>query len=604
MRLPRLMPRTIRGRVTAVAVMIVAVALGLAGYVTVRLQERVLTDRVEDTLSARGDDLTAGVRAGTLSTTLDSTGREGGLAQIVDPSGKVVAATPNASGAPPIVAIRPPPGREVMVRVDRLPIDDEAFLVLAQTVVGPAGPRTVLVAESLDAVASAREALIPIIAVGLPVILLLVGSVTALALRRALQPVERARREVEAIGSDRLDRRLTPLGTGDEIDRLTTTMNDLLDRLAAAYRREQQFVGDASHELRSPLASIRAQLEADLEDPARADPLRTEAGVLEEVSRLEGLVDALLALARTRRGRVSPPTLLDLDDIVLDELRRLRPGAVALGTAGVSAGQVRGDRGDLERAVRNLLDNAVRHARSRVDVTLAERGGRVVLTVANDGDPVPPGERERMLRPVRAHRRRSSALRRRRRRPGPRHRARDRGAARRDDRRQPRSPGRGPVRRDPPGRCRGGPGGSPCRGATWPAPSPSGGVEPDQGVSSSSGSRPWKPVSSFAVPPLDALLADAPAEEDVASTAAGGEVADARVEVAHHDAPALDLGEPPAEDQRGLGEALAVRTPAVAAGGRDEAGGQLAVGDHRPRALSSRMSFSSGPISAEASSSV
>jgi signal transduction histidine kinase len=397
MRVPSPVPRTIRGRVTAVAVVIVAVALGLAGYVTVRLQEQVLTDRVEDTLSARGADIAAGVTSGTLSVVLDSTGQEGGLAQVVDASGTVVAATPNAAGARPVVADRPPPGRQVVTRVGRLPIDDEPFLVLARTVAGPSGPRTVLVAESLDAVESARAALVPIIAVGLPVILLLVGSVTALALRRALQPVERARREVEAIGSDRLDRRLTPLGTGDEIDRLTMTMNDLLDRLAAAYRREQQFVGDASHELRSPLASIRAQLEADLVDPARADPLRTETGVLEEVSRLEGLVDALLALARDQGAPSPPPTLLDLDDIVLDELRRLRPGAIALGTAGVSAGQVRGDRGDLERAVRNLLDNAVRHARSRVDVTLAEHRGRVLLTVANDGDPVPPAERERIF---------------------------------------------------------------------------------------------------------------------------------------------------------------------------------------------------------------
>jgi signal transduction histidine kinase len=255
----------------------------------------------------------------------------------------------------------------------------------------------VLVAESLDAVESARRALVPIIAVGLPVILLLVGSVTALALRRTLQPVERARREVEAIGSDRLDRRLTPLGTGDEIDRLTMTMNELLDRLAAAYRREQQFVGDASHELRSPLASIRAQLEADLADPARAKPLQTEAGVLDEVSRLEGLVDALLALARDQGAPTPPPILLDLDDIVLDELGRLRPGDVALETAGVSAGQVRGDRGDLERAVRNLLDNALRHARSRVEIALTEGGGRVVLTVANDGDPIPPDEQERIF---------------------------------------------------------------------------------------------------------------------------------------------------------------------------------------------------------------
>ena len=397
MRVPRPLPRTIRGRVTAVAVAVVAVALGLAGYATVRVQEQVLSDRVEDALNARGDDLAAGVTSGTLEGVLDSTGQEGGLAQVVGAGGRVVAATPNARGIPPVVAVRPPPGRQLMVRVARLSIDNEPFLVLARTVAGPSGPRTVLVAESLDPVESAREALIPIIAVGLPVILLLVGSVTALALRRALQPVERARREVDAIGTDRLDRRLTPLGTGDEVDRLTLTMNDLLDRLAAAYRREQQFVGDASHELRSPLASIRAQLEADLENPAGADPLRTETGVLEEVSRLEGLVDALLALARDQGAPSPPPTLLDMDDIVLDELRRLRPGTITVGTAGVSAGQVRGDRGDLERAVRNLLDNALRHARSRVDVTLAELDGRVVLTVANDGDPVAPAERERIF---------------------------------------------------------------------------------------------------------------------------------------------------------------------------------------------------------------
>ncbi|HZM30869.1 MAG TPA: HAMP domain-containing sensor histidine kinase, partial [Acidimicrobiales bacterium] len=215
---------------------------------------------------------------------------------------------------------------------------------------------------------------------------------------RALRPVESIRAQVAEIGgSGRIDRRIPEPAGHDEVWRLARTMNEMLERLQAAAGRQRRFVADASHELRSPLASLRTQLEVGRDYAHRGD-----GGVddqLAEVERMERLVGDLLLLAKADERRLvvrSRP--LDLRAVVLDEAERARAQArVRLDTAAVTPATVHGDPEGLARVVRNLLENATRYARERVELTLAEHDGRVELSVADDGPGIPAEARERVF---------------------------------------------------------------------------------------------------------------------------------------------------------------------------------------------------------------
>ena len=158
------------------------------------------------------------------------------------------------------------------------------------------------VGASLEDVNESTGALIRALAVGVPAVAVALALLVWLLVGRTLAPVEGIRAEVAAIGASELHRRVPRPGTGDEIDGLAETMNGMLDRLEGASERQQQFVADASHELRSPLTRIRAEIEVDLANPERADPQATLRSVLAEATELEGLADDLLVLARTDAG--------------------------------------------------------------------------------------------------------------------------------------------------------------------------------------------------------------------------------------------------------------------------------------------------------------
>jgi signal transduction histidine kinase len=176
------------------------------------------------------------------------------------------------------------------------------------------------------------------------------------------------------------------------VARLAHTMNAMLERLAGSAERQRRFVADAAHELRSPLARIRAELEVDAAHPATADPAATQVSVLEQTVALQRLVDDLLLLARGDAGVPDPDRAgsVDLDDVV-GRLAVVRRGCGArIDLRCVAPVQVRGDEAQLARAVANLVDNAVRYARTTVTVALRDAGGTAVLTVADDGPGVPP----------------------------------------------------------------------------------------------------------------------------------------------------------------------------------------------------------------------
>lgn len=293
-----------------------------------------------------------------------------------------------------LIETRPEPTAGALRDVSRFAIDTRWV-----------GGAEILVAADTSDVARSVEQVEVILWVAAPAMAALAALVTWLLTGRALRPVDRMTERVRAINAGTLHERVPSPGTGDEIDRLAGTMNSMLGRIESHDVRLRQFVTDAAHELRTPVAVLRAEAEVALRAGAGASAPDLASGVLAESLRLQRTVDDLLVLARhdeTRPddgaagGRPRPGEEIDLDDVVLAEAARAR--AAPVDVSGVSAGRVAGSADSAARVVAHLLDNAARHARSRVAVALrAEPSGEVVLAVDDDGEGIAAEDRLRIF---------------------------------------------------------------------------------------------------------------------------------------------------------------------------------------------------------------
>ncbi|MFD3924002.1 ATP-binding protein [Streptomyces sp. NPDC058595] len=256
------------------------------------------------------------------------------------------------------------------------------------------GPYVVHVGASLGPQQSAVAATQIAMLIGLPALLVVVGGVTWLVTRRALKPVEGIRREMAAItASEDLSRRVPEPGTHDEVAKLARTTNETLTALEASVERQRRFVADASHELRSPIASLRTQLEVGVAHPELLDV----PGAVTDTVRLQQLAADLLLLARLDAGEQAGRTRLDLAALVREEVSQRSADRIpVLPDVGGSA-EVAGSRGQLARVLGNLLDNAQRHAAGEIRATVRREGAQVVLAVSDDGAGVPEEERERIF---------------------------------------------------------------------------------------------------------------------------------------------------------------------------------------------------------------
>ncbi len=229
-----------------------------------------------------------------------------------------------------------------------------------------------------------------------PVLVAGVGGLTWMVTGRTFLPVAAITNQVERISDDRLDERVPVPQSRDEVAHLAKTMNTMLDRLQSSRRRQRQFVSDASHELRNPVATSKVKLEIALAHPKATDWEDTARVVLEEQNRLGGLVDDLLLLARIDEDQPTRREPVDLDDIVFAEAAR--PGRHPIDVTHVEASQVAGDPKQLSRLVRNLIDNASRYAKSTVAVALASSGDESILTIDDDGLGIPKKDRARIFK--------------------------------------------------------------------------------------------------------------------------------------------------------------------------------------------------------------
>ena len=251
------------------------------------------------------------------------------------------------------------------------------------------GTLTVYAGAPLSAEQGAVKTALTVMLIGFPLLLGVVAGVTWLVTRRALRPVEGIRSEMAAItASEDLARRVPVPDTHDEVAHLALTTNETLAALQTSVERQRRFVADASHELRSPIASLRTQLEVGAAHPELLDL----DGAVEDTVRLQDLAADLLLLARLDAGERPGDARFDLG-----ALAREQADGRADVTVQAQAVQVAGARGQVGRVLTNLLDNAQRHARSAVTVTVRKDGTWAVVAVADDGDGVAEADRERIF---------------------------------------------------------------------------------------------------------------------------------------------------------------------------------------------------------------
>lgn len=395
---------TIRSRITAIAALAVGLVLTLAAIALVALVRWELFNNLDQSLAQRADTLETiflQEEDEDLAVLLNSND-EDRAAQLVGRGATVITATPNLAGLPSL-DLPSNVDTDVTTSLSLPQLDDDSYRVLSREVETGSGPAVLHVVQNIDDLGETVRNLTIVLAIAVPLVVAILAALVWWLVGRTLQPVESIRSEVADISGTDLQRRVPVPNQADEIARLASTMNQMLDRIDLASRQQRQFVADASHELRTPLTRIRTELEVDARHPESADPSATNAALLQETLGLQQLLDDLLFLARSdehQHSRAQVP--LDLDDIVLSEAQSARDRSptdrdIQIDSSTVSGAHLSGDGAQLRRVVRNLLSNAVRHASTTVSVSLVERDGVAELTVTDDGSGVPEEARKRIF---------------------------------------------------------------------------------------------------------------------------------------------------------------------------------------------------------------
>jgi len=383
---------TIRAGTTAVAIVIVAIALVAGAIALLTVLRGTLIDEVKDAAGAQALEVARQLDSGQ-PPILEVAPSDEQLIQVLGPDGSVLASSRNVAGEAAVARLHPGESEQVLT-----PLDSEEFMAVAEGARTSDGPRTVLVARALIGVFETTAVVTKVLLIGLPLLLVVVAVTTWVMVGRALAPVDAIRREVDEISAAQLHRRVPQPDADDEIGRLAATMNRMLERLESARNSQRRFVSDASHELRSPITTIRQYAEVALAHPDRMTAQELADVVLAEQHRMQGLVEDLLLLARADEHLPLAREPVDLDDLAFEEGHRLRATtSKRVDASGVGAARVQGDADALRRVFRNLGENAARHASSRVDIALADLGDDVVLTVDDDGPGIPESERERVV---------------------------------------------------------------------------------------------------------------------------------------------------------------------------------------------------------------
>jgi two-component system, OmpR family, sensor kinase len=388
----------------AVAMAVVLTALGIFLYV--RLGAELLRS-IDMGLSPRAEVITAGLGengGGFTDPANDLIDPDEAFAQVLDPAspGAIVDSSPGVSGSPlvPVTELRTIDEPTFLSR--REPgLDDAARLLVV-----PVEGSFVVVGAILSDRQEALDRLLVLFAIGGPIALILTAAAGWMLAGAALRPVERMRREAAAISVSGLDRRLPVPDTADELARLATTLNEMLERLKESLGRERRFVDDAAHELRSPLGILKGELDLSLSRARSPQEMHaTIRAASEETNRLARLAQDLLVLTRARGGQIPlHREEVDLREVITEACRDHSERARSVGVelmVRAPDGLVRVDRARLRQAIENLVDNSLRHVPrgGRIEISADVDGTRVSVSVRDSGPGFPPAFLARAFEP-------------------------------------------------------------------------------------------------------------------------------------------------------------------------------------------------------------
>lgn len=372
---------SLRVRLTLLSALGAALVLPLMVALLQGAVREALNDAVTAELRVRADDVAAELGAGVEPVVTD-----GLVTQVLGPDGSV----------------QQPAGAEGLARPGELPddvggeiVEDRAVAgvgeharVLVRRLPAAAGGGWVVVAGSTSPIVRVQHRLTVLLAVAGPLLVLAVAATAWTLTRSALQPVRRMTRRASTLSLEQPHERLPQPPGRDEIAELGRTLNAMLERIEQMVVHERAFVDDASHELRTPIAVLRGELELarmELAAGEAGDPVRAIDSALEETDRLARITEHLLVLARADAGRlVDTRERVSVMTATAKLVDRLDTGHVQLQVTGVE-GHVLADPDLVDQLLTNLIGNALRFARHRVRVGIRAEERFVVIEIDDDG---------------------------------------------------------------------------------------------------------------------------------------------------------------------------------------------------------------------------
>ena len=283
--------------------------------------------------------------------------------------------------------------------VKKSPLKGKLSLGQAQSITTALGPGLVVGFVYGPSITQADHRVLIDVLIAIPLLLIIVGFIVWFSVGLSLSPVEAIRRRVATIAANDLTERVPETGGDDEVSRLARTLNAMLDRLQTSTRLQQEFVSNASHELRSPLTTLLATVDRASHHLDETDWVEFTDTIRREGRRIDSLVDDLFFLARSdERGEEMRREEVDLDDILDEEARRVRQMTTfSISTAGVQPTRIWGDPAMLRRMVRNVVDNALRFANEEVSFSTRYVGPMAEICVHDDGAGVDVANSERLF---------------------------------------------------------------------------------------------------------------------------------------------------------------------------------------------------------------
>jgi signal transduction histidine kinase len=383
---------------------VVAVAMLTGGLLLLQTLESALVSSTDSLLRSKVQDVAVLIQndhAEDANRAVAGTVNKDPLVQILNRRGTVIAASEPRLLEAPLSSLRPAAEQIATENVSApglLGDADERYLVVLG-VEAEGSKYWVLAGRTIQPQSDTVRIVTGFLLIAMPLLLAVVGLSVHFLVGRSLRQVDTIRSQVSHIDAGRLSERVDVPRTGDELQALAATMNSMLDRIETADQRQRQFVSNASHELRSPLTTIRTGLDISIADASGKTWRDMQPILAEETQRLQDLVEDLLTLSKADdKGLAVRREDVDLDDVLSTELRRVNATSKHRIVADLVPARIAGDPARLSQAFRNMLDNADRHAAGTIAVKLAVMVQTVVVTIDDDGTPVPVADRERIFR--------------------------------------------------------------------------------------------------------------------------------------------------------------------------------------------------------------